>query len=481
MGSVSNLKCFSGEDFLFDGLPTEVKNIVSFDYKLAPLTDQTARNVLPFSHHIRTIQVNQLLNRDQVLRQIKPFGVISSAEKIILGEQIDAFVVRKVLKNATDVEKFALDPVDPRVGEVFLGFRGVFSNVTEFELKLNLTTSQLKEEKLFLRKLSSTRKFPNLLSYNVDWNLVTLRTVEQYDEALLLHSIYISLHNFLHTHRTTVQKIRWDFGKLDIPGLYDYAKNMTTYVAMKEKMSQVALKEVTVKLGYMEGDEHWDLNTTMLRNQFSLTKVAFTGNVIPEHETPSRLHSLDVTMDVLMENNKSTLTDIYVHNRIFSFYCIEHCNHLRKLALKGGSIISTRPLNHISVPKGLEELHLDFKFIFQPDIINLLDWFPKLGELKVLTIQLNMRWTAFESFPTFQDFHQLLKPPKLCNLIFHFDATTAYKLHVLKQKVADLEARFRNFSGLRITYEHSLDDNIFTLRTTLDRNLFKGIETNNPA
>lgn len=42
--------------------------------------------------------------------------------------------------------------------------------------------------------------------------------------------------------------------------MYDYAKNMTTYVAMKEKMSQVALKEVTVKLGYMEGDEHWDLS-----------------------------------------------------------------------------------------------------------------------------------------------------------------------------------------------------------------------------
>lgn len=27
MGSVSNLKCFSGEDFLFDGLPTEVSDL----------------------------------------------------------------------------------------------------------------------------------------------------------------------------------------------------------------------------------------------------------------------------------------------------------------------------------------------------------------------------------------------------------------------------------------------------------------------
>lgn len=85
----------------------------------------------------------------------------------------------------------------------------------------------------------------------------------------------------------------------------------------------------------------------------------------------------------LVERNQGSLIDLYIENRVFSFYSLEGCGELRKLVLKGASIISTSPLNYNHHHYEVEELELDFKFVLPADVRNLMNWFPKLVKLRV--------------------------------------------------------------------------------------------------
>lgn len=135
---------------------------------------------------------------------------------------------------------------------------------------MSLIPSELRAEEVLLRKLGHWRKFPNLTSYSVAWSLESYTTVEQKETVLLLHGIYISLHNFLYTHRATVQKLSWDVGNLIVVGLPGYLENVGDYMDVKKRMTQVAVKEVVVRMGDMEGQDYWDLSKGQFKHVVEL-------------------------------------------------------------------------------------------------------------------------------------------------------------------------------------------------------------------
>jgi hypothetical protein len=104
-------------------------------YKNAKLTDKTADHVLSFPNPIQSIEATELTNKRKTLTSITPFGIVNTAEELILGEKVDPAITKKLLKTASEVEKMSLAPVDPRVGEAFLRFPALFENVTEFGVR----------------------------------------------------------------------------------------------------------------------------------------------------------------------------------------------------------------------------------------------------------------------------------------------------------------------------------------------------------